>query len=144
MNDIVPSTVVMRTQSLRRTGRPDDKPKGGKRPYLLEAQRVWLLARGREKADLILHALLGERAEERGVAVSCDTLWRFLVRGARVVAHFALANLKLVRGSIASARWGKASTRRRLPRRPRSTGPTGATLTDALRKEAKLGGFPIA
>lgn len=53
---------------------------GGKRPYLLEEQRDWLLARIREKPDLTLHALLDELAERRDVVVSCDTLWRFLKR----------------------------------------------------------------
>jgi transposase len=32
-----------------------------------------------EKPDLTLHALLAELGE-RGVVVSCDTLWRFLKR----------------------------------------------------------------
>ena len=52
---------------------------GGKRPYLLESQRDWLLGRLREKPDLTLHALLAELAD-RGAVVSCDTLWRFLRR----------------------------------------------------------------
>ena len=38
-----------------------------------------LLARLAEKPDLTLHALLAELGE-RGVVVSCDTLWRFLKR----------------------------------------------------------------
>jgi len=50
---------------------------GGKRPYLLAGQRDFLLARLAEKPDLTLHALLLE-LRERGVVVSCDTLWRFL------------------------------------------------------------------
>jgi transposase len=52
---------------------------GGKRPYLLEGQRSFLLARLSEKPDLTLHALLLE-LRLRGVVVSCDTLWRFLRR----------------------------------------------------------------
>jgi transposase len=55
---------------------------GGKRPYLLEGERSFLLGRLAEKPDLTLHALLSE-LRERGVAVSCDTLWRFLRRGGR-------------------------------------------------------------
>lgn len=43
---------------------------GGKRPYLLEGERDWLLARLAEKPDLTLHALLAELGE-RGVVVSC-------------------------------------------------------------------------
>ncbi len=52
---------------------------GGKRPWVLEAERDWLLARIAEKPDLTLHALLAELAE-RGTRVCCDTLWRFLKR----------------------------------------------------------------
>lgn len=80
LNNIVPSTVVKWTQRQRLTGSPAAKQMGGKRPYLLEEQRDWLLVRIREKPDLTLHALLDELAEERDVVVSCDTLWRFLRR----------------------------------------------------------------
>ena len=52
---------------------------GGKRPYLLDGQRGFLLARLSEKPDLTLQALLLE-LRTRGVVVSCDTLWRFLRR----------------------------------------------------------------
>lgn len=80
LNDIVSSTVVKWTQRVRLTGSPAAKPMGGKRPYLLQEQRDWLLARIREQPDLTLHAFLGALAEKRGVVVSCDTLWRFLKR----------------------------------------------------------------
>jgi putative transposase len=80
LNNLVPSTVVKWTQRLRLTGSPAAKPMGGRRPYLLEGARDWLLARIREKPDLTLHALLSELAGERGVVVACDTLWRFLKR----------------------------------------------------------------
>lgn len=80
LNGIVPSTVVKWTQRLRATGSPAAKPMGGKRPYLLEGERDWLLSRIREKPDLTLHAMLEELAAERSVVVSCDTLWRFLKR----------------------------------------------------------------
>ena len=46
---------------------------------MLANERDWLLARLAEKPDLTLHALLAELAQ-RGVRVSCDTLWRFLRR----------------------------------------------------------------
>ena len=52
---------------------------GGKRPFLLEQQRDWLIKRLEEKPDLTLHALLDELGQ-RGTVVSCDTLWRFLKR----------------------------------------------------------------
>ena len=71
------ASVVKWAQRARSTGSAAAKPMGGKRPYLLKAQRQWLLARLAQKPDLTLHALLGELAA-RGVVVSCDTLWRFL------------------------------------------------------------------
>ena len=80
LNNLVPSTVVKWTQRLRLTGSPTAKPMGGKRPYLLEQQRDWLLGRIREKPDLTLHALLAELEDRRNVVVSCDTLWRFMKR----------------------------------------------------------------
>lgn len=80
LNRLVPSTVVKWTQRLRATGSAAAKPMGGKRPFLLEDQRDWLLARIREKPDLTLHPPLDELADVRSVVVSCDTLWRFLKR----------------------------------------------------------------
>jgi transposase len=77
--DVSVASVVKWSQRARETGSAAAKPMGGKRPYLLEAERDWLLARLAEKSDLTLQALLGELAE-RGVVVSCDTLWRFLKR----------------------------------------------------------------
>jgi len=71
------ASAVRFAQAARKTGSAAAKPMGGKRPYLLAGQRDFLLARLAEKPDLTLHALLGE-LRERGVVVSCDTLWRFL------------------------------------------------------------------
>jgi transposase len=77
--DVSVASVVKWSQLLRATGSAAPKPMGGRRPYLLEAERDWLLARLAEKPDLTLHALLAELTE-RDVVVSCDTLWRFLKR----------------------------------------------------------------
>lgn len=77
--DISVASVVKWSQRARATGSAAAKPMGGKRPYLLEGERDWLLARLAAKPDLTLHALLAELSE-RGVVVSCDTLWRFLKR----------------------------------------------------------------
>jgi len=71
------ASAVRFAQAARETGSAAAKPMGGKRPYLLAGQRDFLLARLAEKPDLTLHALLDE-LRERGVVVSCDTLWRFL------------------------------------------------------------------
>jgi transposase len=73
------ASVVKWSQRSRATGSAAAKPMGGRRPYLLESERDWLLARLAAKPDLTLHALLAELGE-RGVVVSCDTLWRFLKR----------------------------------------------------------------
>jgi len=79
LNDIAPSTVVKWSLRQRQMGEPTAKRMGGYRTCLLDGERDWLLARITEKPDLTLHALLAELAE-RGVRVSCDTLWRFLKR----------------------------------------------------------------
>jgi transposase len=77
--DVSVASVVKWSQRARATGSAAAKPMGGKRPYLLENERDWLLTRLADKPDLTLQALLGELGE-RGVVVSCDTLWRFLKR----------------------------------------------------------------
>jgi transposase len=77
--DVSAASVVKWARRARETGSPAARPMGGKRPYLLAGQRSWLLARLDEKPDLTLQTLLRELGE-RGVTVSCDTLWRFLRR----------------------------------------------------------------
>ncbi len=79
LTNVVASTVVKWSGRERATGSPAAKPMGGKRPYLLEGHRDWLLGRITDKPDLTLHALLDGLAQ-RDVVVSCDTLWRFLKR----------------------------------------------------------------
>jgi transposase len=76
------ASVVKWAQRSRSTGSPAARPMGGRRGCKLDGEREWLLGRLSEKPDLTLHALLGELGE-RGVTVSCDTLWRFL-RGAGI------------------------------------------------------------
>lgn len=73
------ASVVKWSRRARATGTAAAKPMGGRRPYLLEHRRDWLLARLGEKPDLTLHALLAELGD-RGVVVSCDTLWRYFKR----------------------------------------------------------------
>ncbi len=77
--DVSVASVVKWSQRARATGSAAARSMGGKRPYLLENERGWLLGRLREKPDLTLHALLAELSE-RGIVISCDTLWRFLKR----------------------------------------------------------------
>jgi transposase len=64
--DIGVASVVKWSQRARETGSAAAKPMGGKRPYLLEGERYWLLARFAAKPGLTLQALLGELAE-RGI-----------------------------------------------------------------------------
>jgi transposase len=74
------STAVKWSQRRRATGSVAPAKVGGRKPVLLEPERAWLVARIEQKKDLTLHALLAELRDERGVAVCCDTLWRFLKR----------------------------------------------------------------
>lgn len=77
------ASVVKWAQRARSTGSPAALPMGGRVGVSkLDGEREWLLDQLAEKPDLTLHALLGE-LRERGVTVSCDTLWRFL-RGAGI------------------------------------------------------------
>jgi transposase len=52
---------------------------GGKRPYALEGERSWVLARIGEVPDLTLRAMTAELAA-RGIVVSHYAVWHFLVR----------------------------------------------------------------
>jgi transposase len=77
------SCVVKWAQLARATGSPAPRPMGAPSGVSkLDGERDWLLGRLAEKPDLTLHALLAE-LRERGMIVSCDTLWRFL-RGAGI------------------------------------------------------------
>ena len=58
--DVSVASVVKWTQRMSATGSAAAKPMGGKRPFLLEAERDRLLARLDEKPDLTLHALRDE------------------------------------------------------------------------------------
>ena len=64
--DVSVASVVKWSQRARATGSAAAKPMGGRRPYLLEGERDWLLVRLAAKPDLTLHALLAELGE-RGV-----------------------------------------------------------------------------
>lgn len=73
------SSVVKWSQRQRATGSPAPGKMGGHRRYVLESERDWLLQRVEADANLTLHGVCRELAD-RGKAVSCDTLWRFLRR----------------------------------------------------------------
>lgn len=73
------ATVVKWSQRFRATGSAAAKAMGGKRPYALEAERDWLLARILQAPDITLRALAAELAR-RGRIVSHYAVWHFLAR----------------------------------------------------------------
>jgi transposase len=73
------SSVVKWVQRFRATGSAAAKRMGGRRPYVLEGERRWLLSRIAEVPDLTLRALAAELAA-RGIKVSHYAVWHFLVR----------------------------------------------------------------
>lgn len=78
--EVSAATGVRWAQLWRTTGAIEPGKVGGHRRPLLESERDWLVARIERDKDLTLHALLAMLREERGVVVSCDTLWRYLKR----------------------------------------------------------------
>ena len=73
------ASVVKWLQRYRTTGSAAAKPMGGKRPYALEGERNWVLARIGEVPDLTLRAMTAELAA-RGIVVSHYAVWHFLRR----------------------------------------------------------------
>jgi transposase len=71
------ASVVKWSQRHRALGSAAALKMGGRRPYAVESERDWLLARVNEKPDLTLRALLKELAD-RGMVVSYYALWHFL------------------------------------------------------------------
>jgi transposase len=80
--EIAPSTVVKWSKRVRETGSAAPAKFGGHRTCLLEPHRDFVLAQIKEVPHLTLHRLKDLLAA-RGVAVSHDTVWRFLRRQGR-------------------------------------------------------------
>jgi len=78
--DLSAATGVRWAQAWRSTGAIEPGKVGGHRRPRLDGDRDWLLARIERDKDATLHELLAMLREERGVVVSCDTLWRYLRR----------------------------------------------------------------
>jgi len=78
--EVSPATGVRWAQAWRATGAIEIGKVGGHRQPLLAGEEAWLMGRLDREPDLTLHALLGLLRDERGVVVSCDTLWRYLKR----------------------------------------------------------------
>jgi transposase len=70
------ASVVKWAQRFRATGSAAAHKVGGRRPYALQGERDWLLARLSEKPDITLRALAAELAE-RGIKVSYFAVWHF-------------------------------------------------------------------
>src|ERR1700733_8751931 len=66
-------------QRFRATGSAAAKRMGGRRPYALEGERAWVLARISEVPDVTLRELAAELAA-RGIVVSHYAVWHFLMR----------------------------------------------------------------
>ena len=62
------ASVVKWSQRHRATGSAAAKPMGGQRPFVLEAERAWLLARIHETPSITTRALARELAA-RGIVV---------------------------------------------------------------------------
>jgi putative transposase len=77
--EVSAATGVRWAQAWHETGKIEPGKVGGHKRCKLESEREWLLIRITEK-DVTLHELLAMLREERGVTVSCDTLWRYLHR----------------------------------------------------------------
>jgi transposase len=71
------SSVVKWSQRFRATGSVAAYKVGGRRPYALQGERDWLLARLSEKPDITLRALATELSA-RGIKVSYFAVWHFL------------------------------------------------------------------
>ena len=76
--EVSESVGVKWAQRRRATGKLEPGKMGGHRRPKLEGERDWLLELVGRERDLTLHAILARLADERGMTVSCDTLWRFL------------------------------------------------------------------
>jgi transposase len=87
--DIAPSTVVKWSKRVRETGSPAPAKFGGHRPCSLAPHRAFVLEQIDEVPHLTLHRLKDLLAA-RGVAVSHDTVWRFLRREGRSFKKNAL------------------------------------------------------
>ena len=83
------SSAIRWAKRERDTGSPAALPMGGKRPFALEDERDWLLARVATAPHITLRALLAE-LRARGVDVSYYAVWNYLDR-AGIGARFTSA-----------------------------------------------------
>ncbi|NJO33885.1 MAG: IS630 family transposase [Rhodospirillales bacterium] len=107
--EIAPSTVVKWSKRVRETGSAAPAKFGGHRTCTLEPHRDFLLAQLEVVPHLTLHKLKDLLAA-RGIAVSHDTVWRFLRRQGRSFKKTAFAS-EQHRPDVARRRrrWRRAS-----------------------------------
>jgi len=74
---VAPSSVVKWTQRSAQTGSVSPAQMGGYRRPILEPHRDWLLDQVQSRPHITL-GMLQEMLARRGIAVSHDTVWRFL------------------------------------------------------------------
>lgn len=74
---VAPSSVVKWTQRSAQTGSVSPAQMGGYRRPILEPHRDWLLDQVQSRSHVTL-GILQEMLAGRGIAVSHDTVWRFL------------------------------------------------------------------
>ncbi len=75
--DVAPSSPSKWTRLYRETGSFAPRSMGGHRPRLLAEHEAFIMQRVREMSHVTVRGLQKELAE-RGVAVTHDTVWRFL------------------------------------------------------------------
>jgi transposase len=73
------ASVVKWSQRFRATGSAAAKPMGGRRPWVLEDERDWLLGRVRAEPEVTVRTLASELAG-RGIVVSHVSVWNLLRR----------------------------------------------------------------
>jgi transposase len=86
---VAASTVAKWSKRVRETGSPAPAKFGGHRTCSLDAHRAFVLEQIEEVPHLTLHRLKDLLAQ-RGIAVSHDTVWRFLRREGRSFKKNAL------------------------------------------------------
>ncbi|WP_366935726.1 transposase [Hyphomicrobium sp.] len=89
--EVAPSTVVKWSKRLKETGSPAPAKFGGHKKCSLEPHRDFVLAQVEEVPHLTLHKLKDMLADQ-GIAVSHDTVWRFLKREGRSFKKTAYAS----------------------------------------------------
>ena len=120
------ASVVKWSQRHRATGTAAAKPMGSRRPFILEAERAWLLARLQEEPEVTTRALARELAV-RGIVVSHVAVWNILRRERQTFKQPSSRVSRIALMSRAAAPGGNAIRRR-------SIQPASSSLTKPGRR----------